>query len=169
MDAFVEDVAAICKMFPHMMERKTDGQTTVFASLAYATTPNQLGYLMNFAKFVARHTDMEVMYGTTRNEAFHSQLKSYFRNIMIQSRRNAKVVCQIATMGKLIGGTLSSVPTIFPREEHELIRAASRFFIENPLCFRPRLNLRTKLNEAIDEDELPASAKRLRKPKSLFQ
>ena len=106
MEDFVKDTAAICKKLPHMMNRKTDGTTTIFTCLEFATTANQLGYLMNFAKFVALHPHIQVMYGTTQNEAFNTQLKSYFRNVMVQTCRNAKVVCQIATMGKLTGGTL---------------------------------------------------------------
>eukprot|EP00973_Karenia_brevis_P040920 5662360-Karenia_brevis.AAC.1 len=96
-------MAAICKKFPNMMPKRTGKNTNVLGSLTFATSPQQLAYLQNYAKFIAEHPDIDVMYGTTKNEAFHAQLKSYFRNVMIQTRRNAKAVCQIATLAKLIG------------------------------------------------------------------
>ena len=103
------------------------------------------------------------MYGTTNAEAFHSQLKPFFRNVMIQTRRNATVVCMVATLAKLVVGTLTTVPIITERAEHELLRDAANFFMESPLVFTPRVCLDTIANEKVDEDALPASAKRLRK------
>ena len=64
------------------------------------------------------------MYGTTRNEAFHRQLKSYFRNVMRQTRRNAQVVCEIATLGKAIAGKMDKAEVIHDLEEHDLLRFA---------------------------------------------
>ena len=75
------------KRFPLMMERKVEGHTTILASLTHATSPNQLAYLQNFGLFVAKHPHIDVMYGTTRNEAFHKQLLSFFRNVMFQTSR----------------------------------------------------------------------------------
>ena len=92
---FLMDVAALCKVFPESLKnRLKDG--SVLSSLAHATRPEGLEYLMNFARFVQRYPQETVPYGTTRNEAFHRQLKSFFRNIMHQSARNARIVCDIA-------------------------------------------------------------------------
>jgi hypothetical protein len=163
MDGFVLDVAAICKTFPRMMRRKVEKKTTVLSSLEHATTPNQLGYLRNTTKIICSHPGIDVMYGTTQNEAFHAQLKSHFRNVMIQTRRHAKAVCQIVTLAKLIAGVLAKTPLIKQLEEHELLRAVSNFLWEGPLQFKPLLSLKTDLNERIDADALPSSAKRLKK------
>jgi hypothetical protein len=78
------------------MVRKTDKDTTVLASLRYATTKQQLGYLRNASIFVLRNPGISVMYGTTNLEAFQNQLKSWFRNVFFQTSRNAKCVCQAA-------------------------------------------------------------------------
>ena len=102
------------------------------------------------------------MYGTTQNEAFHAQLKSYSRNVMIQTRRNLQVVCNIVKLGKLLGGYMSNVSLIMHLEEHELLRAVSTFLWENPFCAEPRINLMTQENEQIDENDLPVSAKRIK-------
>ena len=146
-----------------MMQRIIDGKTTVLASLVHATSPGQLGYLQNFAQFVSSHPDLDVMYGTTQNEAFHSQLKSFFRNIMFQTRRNAHVIFQIVTFAKLLAGATSKASTMQEKEKHELLRAASKFLWDGPLRFTPRLDFKTELNEHVDEDNLPQSAKRIKR------
>ena len=154
MAAFLDGIAAICKKFPEMLGRKTGRtKTIVLGSLMHATSPSQLPYLQNYAKFIAAHPDIEVMYGTTQNEAFHQKLKGFFRNVMIQTRRNAKAICQVTTLAKLIGGSLAKSEMITSREEHELLRTASSFLWESPLRFRPFLDLKTEINEHLENHE----------------
>ena len=106
------------------------------------------------------------MYGTTRNEAFHQQLKSYFRNVMLQTRRHAKVVFKVATLGKVLAGTLTKIDLIHTSDkEHELLCAGAEFFKQGCMKFRPQLRLLTKVNEQVDESLLPSNAKKIRKRK----
>ena len=86
---------------------------------------------------------------------------------MFQTKRNAMVVCKVATLSKLIAPSLATLSTSSPKEEHELLRTASRFFLEQPVPFRPALDLRTVGNERADEDALPSSAKRMRNASNL--
>eukprot|EP00959_Pyramimonas_sp_CCMP1952_P146119 3059505-Pyramimonas_sp.AAC.1 len=72
------------------MTKTTSKKTTILGSLRYATSSKQLEYLLNLGRFIARNPDMEVMYGTTRNEALHMQLEAFFRNVFIQTERNAR-------------------------------------------------------------------------------
>ena len=44
---------------------------TVLAALTAATRPEATGYMMSMSKFAARNPELPVLYGTTRNGAFH--------------------------------------------------------------------------------------------------
>jgi hypothetical protein len=103
---FVKDVAALANRHPDLLTRRVDGGTTVLASLVAATTPKALGYVMNIGRFVARHPHVGIMQGTTSNEAYHMELKSYFRNVMVQTKRHARMISQVATLTKLIALSL---------------------------------------------------------------
>ena len=65
------------------------------ASLAFATAPRQVEYLLNLSRCAARRPEVDVPYGTTRNEAAHNQLKSYFRNVILQTGRNAQMIAAV--------------------------------------------------------------------------
>ena len=84
MCAFAADVAAIAKSYSADMARKVDGKskTTVLASLQFATRPRALEYLMNNSRFFARNPALQGVFEATRNEAFHKQLKGYWRNVI---------------------------------------------------------------------------------------
>eukprot|EP00959_Pyramimonas_sp_CCMP1952_P226741 4740827-Pyramimonas_sp.AAC.1 len=88
--SFIKDTAALCKMFPREMNKTTSKRTTILASLRYATSPAQLEYLLNLSRFTARGPSVQVLYGTTRNDAFHLQLKAFFRIVFIQTEQGAR-------------------------------------------------------------------------------
>ena len=104
------------------------------------------------------------MYGTTHNEAFHSQLKPFYRNIMIETARDARTVSAVATTAKLIAG-YAKYHTILttPHEDHESLRAAAAAFVREGGAVRPKMNHEAVHHPAVDQDALPPYAKRLRK------
>eukprot|EP00973_Karenia_brevis_P062558 8697936-Karenia_brevis.AAC.1 len=61
---------------------------------------------MNALVFGKKNPRVQRMRGTTRNEALHNQLKGFWRNVMHQTARNAKVICSVATLAKLCAGQL---------------------------------------------------------------
>jgi hypothetical protein len=67
-----------------------------------------LGYLVNIGRFVARHPTVDMLHGTTHNEAYHLDLKAFNRNVMKQTRRHAKVVAKCATAVKLIASVMGT-------------------------------------------------------------
>ena len=149
-----------------MLKKKTDGKTKVQASLEKATTLEELGYIKNFCKFVANHPTMEVIFGTTRNEAFHKQLKSFYRNVMFQTHRNALRVADIATLAKLFAGFLlhNHEKLANTVEEHSLLeRLANILIAEAPTKFAPLMSHKIIVNPAVDQSSLQQNAKRMRK------
>ena len=88
--ASVKDVAALAKGFPKQMKRKVESKVTVMGPLTAAMRPEATGYMMNMAKFAARNPSVKLMYATTPKEAFHKQLKSFFRNVIFQTGRHAE-------------------------------------------------------------------------------
>jgi hypothetical protein len=160
--AFVKDVAALAKAFPQQLKRKVESRVTVLGSLTAAMRPEATGYMMNMSKFAARNPDVDLMYGTTRNEAFHKQLKSFFRNVIFQTGRHAEGVAAVATMAKLVSGAMECDPTK-KHAEQDLLTMASTFLRANPMCVVPRLDHRTKPNPEAELDTLPKSAKKFRK------
>jgi hypothetical protein len=103
-NCFVKDIAALAITYPCAMRRRDAKGVTVLSSLTAATSPVQLGYLFNLPRFIARNPTHAVMYGTTRNEAFHAELKAFFRNIVKQTKRNAEHVASVVTLVKLVAG-----------------------------------------------------------------
>jgi hypothetical protein len=162
--SFVLDVAAICKTHPTIAARPIKGEkTTAFGSLRNSTTLQGLQFLRNGSRFAAKNRDASLMYGTTRNEAFHKQLKSFFRNIMLQLGRNLTNISAVATIAKLVAAFSSQLDTSTTKGEAELLRAAAAHWIENPITFVPLMNHKTQPNPVVDVDTLPASAKRIRR------
>ena len=139
----------------------------VRASLAFATSPRQVEYLLNLSRFAARHPEVDVPYGTTRNEAAHNQLKSFYRNVLHQTGRNAQMVAAVCTSAKLLAGWMQRIPNLADvrREEHEVLRYALSSIAGSPpdLTVRPRMRGKTRHNPSVDENALPQGAKRLRR------
>ena len=163
---FVEDLAAICLQYPDMMSKKTEGRSTVQSSLENATTVQELGYVKNFCKFVANNPSLEVMFGTTRNEAFHKQLKTFYRNVMHQLRRHALCVAAVATFAKLFAGFLQRHQEFqtSSNREHTLLEQLAAFLLaESPIKFEPRMRFNVIADPVIDQSSLPKNAKRKRK------
>lgn len=157
---FVQDEAAIVKLLPDAVRRKIEGGTTVRASLEAATAPAQAEYLMNLSRFVARNPTLTVPYGTTKNEAFHNQLKGYFREVVHQTRRNAEYVARVATLAKLVAASVDSARLTREYYEADVLRAACRVLVSSPPTITPLLELKTVPNPKVDEAMLAAGAKR---------
>ena len=89
---FLDDVTAVAAEYPDEMAKSTDKGVKVIDSLAHATNPTGMEYLFNNTRFIARDPTVKVMYGTTRNEAFHLELKNLFRNVRGVRARRAHLI-----------------------------------------------------------------------------
>ena len=87
------------------MSRST-GKTTVLSSLAFATSPKELEYLMDVPRFMARNPDVRVPYGTTACEAVHTELVGMFDHITQQTAARAKLAARMFTLRKLVWGSM---------------------------------------------------------------
>eukprot|EP00959_Pyramimonas_sp_CCMP1952_P164178 3432485-Pyramimonas_sp.AAC.1 len=92
-------------MAPWVMGEATGEKTDVLGGLRYATSPAQRACLLGLSRFIARGPGVQAMCGTTRNEAFHMQFKCFFRNVFIQTERNARAVRSICTFAELLAGS----------------------------------------------------------------
>ena len=102
---------------------------------------------------------------TTRNEAFHRQLKAFYRNVMVQSARNATVVAAIATLSQLIAGGMARAATSTKVSQSDLLRIAASVLDSQMPSFEPRLDVtvsRTHVSVAQQAD-LPPGVKRPRR------
>ena len=161
---FQKDVAALCIAFASEMPKRTSKKTTIKDSLRYATRPVALEYLMNGSRFAARQPDIDLMAGTTRNEAYHLQLKFMFRNVMHQTGRNAKIVAGVATLIKLLGGYIQKeCDFTIIHHEHSLLNQVASSLMAIPMSFRPLMNHRRVDNPKVDVSSLPKNAKRMAK------
>ena len=145
------------------MLTKTIGNTTVLSSLQHATSSQNLGYLMNLSLFAKRNPTVEIIFGTTRNEAFHMQLKSFFRNIYHQTGRNATLIYQVATLVKLIAGNISKCSATSVFREHQLLRSVVATMRARTEPLTPKIRCKARKNPKVDVDSLPPKAKTLRK------
>ena len=118
---------------------------------------------MNASLFVHRNPDAPHMYGTTSLEAFMLQLKSFFRNVFHQTRRNALIVCKIATMSKIFGAYARTALPGMNVREHEALLSFCQNLLACDVDVKPKLRIKMKANPRVVEAELPPSAKRLRK------
>ena len=103
---FLKDIAALTKCHEDQMQRSVGKGVTVLGSLMTATEPAELGYIMNVGRFIARNREIPVLHGTTHNEAYHLELKAFFRNVMSQSARHARMIARIATVAKLVASAM---------------------------------------------------------------
>lgn len=158
---FTNDLAVICKKFPAFCAKRIPGtKTTVIGSLRHATKPHELKYIMNFAIFIARNPGIEVPYGTTSNEAFHKQVKGFFRNVQIQTARNAVNVCSVIRLAKLISGWMNKTDTVENLREHETLKKFVNIIMNTcPVKFDPKLNFKVVANDRVDKSVLPPNAK----------
>ena len=162
-DDFVYDVAALSVTFPNEMGRKIEKSTTVLTSLLHSTRYVGVEYLMNISRFASRFPDIPMMYGTTRNEAYHLQLKAFFRNVFQQSSRHARLKGQVATLAKLLAGTMGNCEFSCQHEEAKVLRSASSILLQGPLEFEPKINILTKMNPSVNVEDLPPTARCPRK------
>ena len=113
---------------------------------------------MNGPRFAARNPDVQMVYGTTRNEAFHLQLKGFWRNIMHQTRGNAMVAASVVLIVKLLASQVAKGNYKKCIREHELLRCASASLMQQPWEFDPVMRHKTKKRPSVDIISLPASA-----------
>jgi hypothetical protein len=129
-----------------------------------STRPVLLEYLMNGSRFASRNPGVAMMSGTRRNEAYHQQLKSMFRNVMFQTGRNAQVVADIATLVKLLAGLMKrKCPLTVQHREHDLVRHVAASLMDDPLKFEPLMEHKVVKDLVVISSELPPNVKTMRK------
>jgi hypothetical protein len=162
----LRDIAALAKEFPDELTRKIPKGGTVLSALKKSTEPTQLEYLLNGPRCFMRNPGIPLTYGTTRNEAFHRQLRSFFRNIIYQSGRNAHMVASIATVAKLLAGYMDRPETTVDIDEAALLKTVASNLADSPATFSPLLDMIRPTRVHVDADaqeSLPLNAKRIRK------
>ena len=75
---------------------------------------------------------------TTANEAFQKQVKAFFRNVIQQTARNAKLVAHITSFVKLCTSALGEAEV--GRGHRERLQLTSGMLLANPLPVRPLLS-----------------------------
>ena len=78
---FALDIAALCKLNPGVLQRRSKLKTSVFNSLANAVKAVEIAWLMNACVFIRDNPAIQVPFGTTANEAAHARLKGAFWNV----------------------------------------------------------------------------------------
>ena len=138
----MKDVAALVKQYPEEM-RRTIGtgkkKTTVKSSLKAALAPAAVGYLMNIGRFLARNPDVATLHGTTHNEAYHKELKSFLRNVMRQTRRHAQMIAGVATFVKLVSSVMNTAHCVVRYEQVDLLNAFNQTLLANGLPVSGRI------------------------------
>jgi len=157
---FVKDVAALAKSFPEDMRRKNG---FAMKSLQHATRPVSLEYLMNGSRFAARHPDVVMPYGTTKNEATHAQLKAFWRNVFHQTSRHASIISAVATLAKLLASFMSETKSISRVQECTRLRQIAQMLLQQPLNFLPVVNRRAVIPQVPALAALPPGVKVPRK------
>ena len=163
---FLDDVVALATKYPDDMQKHTGKRVKVINSLVHATSALALEYLFNNTRFIARNPHIEIMYGTTRNEAFHLELKSFFRNIRGVRARRAQLIGEVVTVAKLlVSSHVKSRMTKKRSQSAHLHDLAMQFFASpgNLMINGPRMDVRATYNVKVNVDELPTNAKRMRK------
>ena len=85
---------------------------------------------------------------------------------MLQTRRHAEYVADVATLAKLCGGFLQLCEDdlVHSVHEHEFLEHLSDFLIDEfPVRFTPLMRHKVVANEYVDQDNLSRNAKRIRK------
>ena len=101
------------------------------------------------------------------NDNIYYILKAFFRNVMFQTQRNAKVVASVATYVKLLSFRMRQATVTVVHGESDLLRVAASALMINPITFTPLLNHFTIQNPEVDINILPSSAKVSRRRSSL--
>lgn len=131
LDEFVRDVAALAIVYPSVVRRRTKNKGTVLSSLAFATSPKELQYLHNGPKYVTHQRNIAQRvclnassdgmsfvgvcnvsrsntrfhpYGTAGCETVQNELVNYFRHVINQRDRHARVRGFMFTLRKLVEG-----------------------------------------------------------------
>ena len=82
-----------------------------------------MGYVLNVGRFGARNPKVTMLHGTTHNEAFHLELKAFFRNVMHQTSEHAVMICKIVTLVKLIYSVMSTSCCLTQQDQSSRLRA----------------------------------------------
>ena len=117
------DAVVLARNYPQQMARKVDAQSTVLRSLVFATSPREMGYVLNVGRFVARHPNVTMLHGTRHNEAFHMELKAFFRNVMRQTREHAVIICKMVNLVKLVCSVVSTACCLTQQDRSSRLRA----------------------------------------------
>ena len=125
------------------MSRTVEHRVTVLRSLVAATSPGAIGYLANIGRFAARHPELTHLHGTTHNEAFHRELKSFYRNVMTQSKSHAILVAKVVTFAKLVSSVMQRGEYTTGMRQVELLKAFVRELSIYGLPKRRRVNVKS--------------------------
>ena len=157
---FVHDIAAVVRKHRRWMEKRPKNKiATAFGSIAHAMSARHLEYLLNFARFVARNPKVDVPFGTTPNEAFHNELKAYFRGIYTPSRSRIVGASRVITSVKLIAGMAKKANHTKTYSQSMLLREYCAGLESNPLKFDPPLVVTPQPCEPVDISEYDPRAK----------
>ena len=120
----VRDITATwCKSCPKDIVKIAKNKTTVLASLKASMSAEQVEYLLNYARFISRNQDVPVPYGTTGNEAFHNELKGFFRCVYTPKRRYVKSLVDVIAAVKSVSGFLQKQKLTKQHTQSNLLRA----------------------------------------------
>ena len=144
--AFQADVASLAVHYEKQVNRNARGKKiSVLTSLCDSLCPRNLEYILNYTRFVARNPSVDIPYGTTSNEAFHNELKGFFRNIRTPTRRLVQILARLVTVVKLIAGSLEEQDlTRTKHSQSDKLRSFCKHLEAEPLEFRPLLRVMTR-------------------------
>ena len=162
---FLKNVAALAKSYPDQMTRTVEKNLTVLGSLEISTAPKSLGYLMNGCRFQARHPEVPMLYGTTHNKAYHLEQKSFWRNVMIQTGRHARMIAKVATTTKLIGSVMVRATLVNQMRQTDLVRPFLQEYEARGIAFDQPLSRASTYNPPVRQ---PASAEARKRKRFRF-
>ena len=77
----------------------------------------------------------KLLSGTTHNEAYHKELKAFFRNVMKQSAAHARMIADVATIVKLIALMMQKAEVSREHRQVDLLLAFAREFSSSGFVF----------------------------------
>ena len=162
-NALLDDIAALVKISPEA-NGTTKRSKAVLASITDSFLPRNREYLLNFARFVSRNPDLEIMFGTTPNEAYHKEFAGYCSGIRTPTARCIKGIAQVATTGKLTANVLKVRQFAPAQSQSESMRRYCAALEARPLVFRPLLRVKARCDGKAKKDNASARAKGMRRP-----
>ena len=157
---FVKDVAALTREHANLMKRKVKSKTTVLGSLNFATGREELQYLFNGPRYMARNPSSKMMYGTTSCEAVHGELARFFSSTHQQTARYACGLTKLFCIKKLITGFLQRLELSRQHDAHELLQSCTSIVARFKFDWGGDVaEMAATPHQVVDTSSLPANAK----------